>query len=106
MEATRGGAEDGVTSRCRSLAESTRAKGDAVSPIELLRWIAPLVQTVVYGTLVNVVRVEQLWPRSITRSDLGRGDQRAAELSAARAALLERPASAAGQWRSRCAADD
>ena len=54
-----------------------------------------LVQTVVYGTLVNVVRVEQLWPRSVTRRDLGRGDQRAAELSAARAALLERSASPA-----------
>ena len=62
--------------------------GSFATMVGLFAWIALLVQTVVYGTLVNVVRVERLWPRSLTGRDLGDGDLRAAELTATRAALM------------------
>jgi YihY family inner membrane protein len=61
--------------------------GSFATMVGLFAWIALLVQTVVYGTLVDVVRVERLWPRSLTGRDLDAGDRRAADLTASRAAL-------------------
>lgn len=90
----------------RIVANASSLYGSFATMVGLFAWIALLVQPVVYGTLVNVVRVEQLWPRSITRRDLGRGDQLAAELSAARAALLGGPGPPARSARAGGVGDD
>jgi uncharacterized BrkB/YihY/UPF0761 family membrane protein len=55
----------------------------------LLACISLIVQVVVVANLVNVVRVDRLWPRSMTGRHLGGGDARAAQLSVRRAALLD-----------------
>ncbi len=86
------------------VANASSLYGSFATMVGLFAWFELLVQTVVYGTLVNVVRVEQLWPRSITRRDLGRGII-VAEFSATRAALLARSASPARPGRSRHAGD-
>ena len=62
--------------------------GSFATMVGLFAWIALLVQTAVCGTLVNVVRAERLWPRSLTGRDLDTGDRRAADLTATRAALV------------------
>ena len=54
----------------------------------LFAWIALVVQVVVIATLVNVVRVERLWPRSLTPRNYGAGDRRAVALGARRAQLI------------------
>ncbi len=50
----------------RIVAGASSLYGSFATIIGLFAWIALLVQTLVYGTLVNVVRVERLWPRSLT----------------------------------------
>jgi uncharacterized BrkB/YihY/UPF0761 family membrane protein len=62
--------------------------GSFATMVGLFAWIALLVQTVVYGTLVNLVRVEIVWPRSLTGHDLDASDHRAAALTATRAVLV------------------
>jgi YihY family inner membrane protein len=61
--------------------------GSFATMVGLFAWIALVVQTVVIGTLVNVVRVEQLWPRSLTGAEPTAGDDRAADLIAQRVVL-------------------
>jgi len=73
------------------VARASTLYGSFATMVGLFAWIALLVQTVVYGTLVNVVRVERLWPRSITEPRDERGDERAAQLTATRATLLDAP---------------
>ena len=73
----------------RVVASASSLYGSFATMVGLFAWIALLVQTVVYGTLVNVVRVERLWPRSLTGRDLGAGDRRAVELTAVRATLID-----------------
>jgi YihY family inner membrane protein len=72
----------------RVVAHASSLYGSFATMVGLFAWIALLVQTTVYGTLVNVVRVEHLWPRSLTGEQLGDGDRRAAALTATRAALI------------------
>lgn len=72
----------------RVIAHASSLYGSFATMVGLFAWIALLVQTTVLGTLVNVVRIERLWPRSITGDDLGDGDRRAAALTATRAALI------------------
>lgn len=72
----------------RIVANASSLYGSFATMIGLFAWIALLVQTLVYGTLVNVVRVERLWPRSLTGPPITAGDDRAARLSSGRAALL------------------
>jgi hypothetical protein len=56
--------------------------------IGLLAWISLLVHSFVLSNLVNVVRAERLWPRTMTGQDLGEGDLRAIELTMRRAAMV------------------
>jgi len=72
----------------RVVARASSLYGSFATVVGLFAWIALLVQTLVYGTLVNVVRVERLWPRTITGTHFGDADRRAAELTSTRAALV------------------
>jgi YihY family inner membrane protein len=76
------------------IAGATTLYGSFATMVGLFAWIALLVKLVVYGALINVVRVEHLWPRCLTRSNPpGDGDRRTAAFSERRAELL---ASSAG----------
>ena len=70
------------------IAGASSLYGSFAAMIGLFAWIALLVQVFVYGTLVNVVRAEQLWPRSLTGRSLSDGDRRAAALTAGRSVLI------------------
>ena len=73
----------------RVVAEASSLYGSFATMVGLFAWIALLVQVFVYGTLVNVVRVERLWPRSLTGRNLGDGDVRAIEFTARRSVLVD-----------------
>ena len=73
----------------RVVSEASSLYGSFAAVVGLFAWIALLVQILVYGTLVNVVRTERLWPRSLSGRRLGDGDRRAIELTARRAVLFE-----------------
>ena len=49
------------------VARASSLYGSFATMVGLFAWIALLVQVFVYGTLVDVVRVERLWPRSLDR---------------------------------------
>jgi uncharacterized BrkB/YihY/UPF0761 family membrane protein len=76
------------------VAGATTLYGSFATMVGLFAWIALLVKLVVYGTLINVVRVEHLWPRSLTRRHPGDGDRRTAAFSERRAELLASSADA------------
>ena len=86
----------------RVVAEASSLYGSFATMVGLFAWIALLVQVFVYGTLVDVVRVERLWPRSLDGRDLGEGDVRAIELTSRRSLLMSR----AGRSGRPGAADD
>ncbi len=70
------------------VAEASSLYGSFAAMIGLFAWIALLAQVFVYGTLVDVVRAERLWPRTLNGRDLGDGDVRAIELTARRSQLI------------------
>jgi uncharacterized BrkB/YihY/UPF0761 family membrane protein len=74
----------------RVVAEASSLYGSFATMVGLFAWIALLVQVFVYGSLVDVVREERLWPRSLDGRDLGDGDTRTLELAARRSVLYAR----------------
>lgn len=70
------------------VAQASAIYGSFATVIGLLGWTSLLVQTFVLANLVNVVRVERLWPRTIAGGRLGDGDVRAIELSTRREAIV------------------
>jgi YihY family inner membrane protein len=72
----------------RVVARASTLYGSFAAMVGVFAWIALIVQVVVIATLVNVVRVERLWPRSISGRNFGAGDRRAFALSARRAQLI------------------
>ncbi|HEX5615246.1 MAG TPA: YihY/virulence factor BrkB family protein [Acidimicrobiia bacterium] len=72
----------------RVVAEASSLYGSFAAIVGLLAWITLLVQAFVYGNLINVVRVEQLWPRTLTGRNLGDADVRAVELTKRRDVLV------------------
>jgi YihY family inner membrane protein len=70
------------------IAKASSLYGSFAGMIGLLAWISLLVQLLVIATLVNAVRVRELWPRSITGRNLGPGDERAVQLTMQREELL------------------
>ena len=71
----------------RVIARTTALYGSFATVIGLFAWVSLAVQVMVIGNLVNVVRVEQLWPRSLT-GQLREGDRHAIDLTRARESLL------------------
>jgi membrane protein len=71
----------------RTVATASSLYGSFGAMIGLFALIAILAQVFVYGTLVNVVREERLWPRSLSGRDLSDGDRRAIALTSHRAML-------------------
>lgn len=72
----------------RVVSEASSLYGSFAAIVGLLAWITLLVQAFVYGNLVNVVRAEQLWPRTFTGRNLGDPDVRAVELTQRRDLLV------------------
>ena len=72
----------------RVVSRASTLYGSFAAMVGVFAWIALIVQVVVIATLVNVVRVERLWPRSISARNYGAGDRRAVALSARRAQLI------------------
>ena len=72
----------------RVIARATSLYGSFAAMVGVFAWIALIVQVVVVAVLVNVVRHDRLWPRSLTRRNLAAGDRRAVALTARRAQLL------------------
>jgi YihY family inner membrane protein len=72
----------------RVVSEASSLYGSFATIVGLLAWIALIVQVFVYGTLVNVVREERLWPRTLTGRNLGEGDLRAIALTMRRGQLV------------------
>jgi YihY family inner membrane protein len=72
----------------RVIARASTLYGSFAAMVGVFAWIALVVQVVVIATLVNVVRVERLWPRSLTPRNYGAGDRRAVALGARRAQLI------------------
>lgn len=72
----------------RVISRASSLYGSFGAVVGLFAWIALSVQVFVYGTLVNVVREERLWPRSLTRRNLGDPDRRAVEMTMRRARLV------------------
>jgi uncharacterized BrkB/YihY/UPF0761 family membrane protein len=70
------------------VARMTSIYGPFAATIGLLAYVSLLVQLFVIATEVNVVRVQSLWPRSLTSRDLGDADSRAIELTMRRERLL------------------
>ena len=71
----------------RTVATASSLYGSFGAMVGLFALIAVLAQVFVYGTLVNVVREERLWPRSLSGRDLSDGDRRAIALTSHRAML-------------------
>lgn len=71
----------------RVVANASSLYGSFATMVGLFAWIALIVQVFVWGTLVDVVRSEQLWPRSLSGRNLGDGDRRAIALSTKRSLL-------------------
>jgi membrane protein len=61
----------------RVVARASALYGSFASVIGLFAWISLVVQSLVIGNLVNVVRSERLWPRSLSGPPSGAGDSRA-----------------------------
>jgi YihY family inner membrane protein len=74
----------------RVIANASSLYGSFGTMIGLFAWIALTVQVFVYGTLIDVVRSERLWPRSIAGHNLGAADRRAIALTAERSLLASR----------------
>jgi YihY family inner membrane protein len=74
----------------RVIARTSALYGSFATIIGLFAWVSLVVQVVVIGNLINVVRVEHLWPRSVTGSRLCEGDRRAVDFSEGRALLVAR----------------
>ncbi|MDH4077644.1 MAG: YihY/virulence factor BrkB family protein [Acidimicrobiia bacterium] len=72
----------------RVVARASAIYGSFATVIGLFAWISLLVQALVLANLVNVVRVERLWPRALTGRHLGEGDARAARLTTRRASII------------------
>ena len=72
----------------RVVGRASAIYGSFATVIGLLAWISLLVQSFVIANLVNVVRVEQLWPRTMTGRDFGDGDIRAVRLTTRREAIV------------------
>ena len=72
----------------RVVARASAIYGSFSTVIGLLAWISLLVQAFVLANLVNVVRVERLWPRTITGRNLSDGDMRAIGLTMRREAIV------------------
>jgi uncharacterized BrkB/YihY/UPF0761 family membrane protein len=70
------------------VARMTSIYGPFAATIGLLAYVSLLVQLFVIATEVNVVRVQRLWPRSLTNRSLGDADSRAIELTMRRERLL------------------
>ena len=70
------------------VARMTSIYGPFAATIGLLAYVSLLVQLFVIATEVNVVRVQDLWPRSLTNRELGDADSRAIELTMRRERLL------------------
>ena len=73
----------------RVVSEASSLYGSFGAMVGLFAWIALLVQVFVYATLVDVVRAERLWPRSLTGRNLGDGDVRTIEFTARRSVLVD-----------------
>ncbi len=73
----------------RVVSEASSLYGSFGAMVGLFAWIALLVQVFVYATLVDVVRAERLWPRSLTGRNLGDGDMRTIEFTARRSVLVD-----------------
>ena len=71
-----------------TLREQTGIYGPFASTIGLLAYVSLIVQVFVFGTEVNVVRAQRLWPRAMA-PELGPADQRAIELTMRREALAD-----------------
>jgi hypothetical protein len=75
----------------RVIANASDTAGVFAVVIGLLSWLYLVAQISVLSAEVNVVRREQLWPRSMTGRDLGDGDTRAlARYAAARPTRADR----------------
>jgi membrane protein len=72
----------------RVVARASALYGSFASVIGLFAWISLVVQSLVIGNLVNVVRSERLWPRSLSGPPSGAGDSRAYELTVRRERLV------------------
>ena len=70
------------------IARMTGIYGPFASTIGLLAYVSLIVQVFVFGTEVNVVRAQRLWPRAMA-PELGPADQRAIELTMRREALAD-----------------
>lgn len=70
------------------IARMTGICGPFASTIGLLAYVSLIVQAFVFGTEVNVVRAQRLWPRAMA-PELGPADQRAIELTMRREALAD-----------------
>jgi inner membrane protein YhjD len=73
----------------RVIANASDTAGVFAVVIGLLSWLYLVAQISVLSAEVNVVRREQLWPRSMTGRDLGDGDTRALARYAAAARRVE-----------------
>jgi len=62
--------------------------GSFATVIGLFAWISLVVQALALANLVNVVRVERLWPRTMTGRDLGEADARAVRMTMRREAMV------------------
>ena len=71
----------------RVVARASAIYGSFAAVIGLFAWISLLTQSFVIANLVNVVRVEHLWPRAMTGRELGEGDLRAIRLTTRRDAI-------------------
>jgi YihY family inner membrane protein len=72
----------------RVIGRASALYGSFATVIGLFAWVSLQVQAFVFANLVNVVRAERLWPRSLTRRNLGEPDERAARLTMQREAFL------------------
>src|SRR5262249_35039320 len=66
----------------------TTIYGPFAATIGLLAYVSLLVQVFVFATEVNVVRVQRLWPRSLTGRNLLASDGRAIDLTMGRERIL------------------
>jgi uncharacterized BrkB/YihY/UPF0761 family membrane protein len=72
----------------RVIGRASAIYGSFAAVIGLLAWVSLLVQGFVLANLVNVVRTESLWPRTMTGRNLGDPDRRAVRLTMRREALV------------------
>ncbi len=75
------------------VARMTSIYGPFAATIGLLAYVSLLMQLFVIATEVNVVRIQRLWPRSLTGRDLRDADTRAIDLTMRRERILPPDAS-------------